>query len=88
MKSESELEQIPGVGLDMARHLINLGYTTIELLKGQDPEEMYERDCILNNQKIDKCILYVYRLAVYYANNKVYDPEKLKWWNWKDKDAK
>ena len=28
--------------------------------------------------------LYVWRLAVYYAENKEKDPEKLKWWYWKD----
>ena len=35
----------------------------------------------------EKCVLYVFRLAVYYANNEVHEPEKLKWWYWKDKKA-
>jgi hypothetical protein len=29
-------------------------------------------------------MLYVFRTAVYYASNSKHDPEKLKWWNWKD----
>ncbi|WP_334292712.1 helix-hairpin-helix domain-containing protein [Parasporobacterium paucivorans] len=29
-------------------------------------------------------MLYVFRCAVYYANEEAHDPEKLKWWNWKD----
>jgi len=28
-------------------------------------------------------LLYVFRCAVYFAENKNPDPEKLKWWNWK-----
>ncbi|NMB56563.1 pathogenicity locus, partial [Candidatus Beckwithbacteria bacterium] len=31
----------------------------------------------------DRCLLYVFRCAVYYAKGGR-DPEKLKWWNWKD----
>jgi len=34
----------------------------------------------------DRCLLYVFRCAVYYASTspELYDIEKLKWWNWKD----
>jgi predicted flap endonuclease-1-like 5' DNA nuclease len=37
---KSELEQIPGIGKNMARHLMNAGYPTIASLKRQDPEEI------------------------------------------------
>jgi hypothetical protein len=82
--AKSELEQIPGVGKNMARHLINAGYPTIESLKGQNPEEIYQKSCSYQGCQADKCVLYVYRLAVYFAENETHDPEKLKWWNWKD----
>jgi len=45
---------------------------------------MYDRLCEIRNTKLDPCVLYVFRCAVYYAGNNVHDPEKLKWWNWKD----
>ena len=34
----------------------------------------------------DRCLLYVFRCAVYFAETPVHkqDAEKLKWWNWKD----
>lgn len=32
----------------------------------------------------DRCALYVRRLAVYCAEHESWDPEKLKWWYWKD----
>ncbi len=80
----SELEQIPGIGPDMARHLMDIGYTTIASLKGQDPEEIYLRDCAHQRHEVDRCVLYVYRLAVHYADNDGILPEgKADWWNWK-----
>ncbi len=33
---------------------------------------------------LDRCVLYVFRCANYYAAHKRHDPELLKWWNWKD----
>jgi SAM-dependent methyltransferase len=35
----------------------------------------------------DRCLLYSFRCAVYYAQTEeeLREPEKLKWWNWKDK---
>jgi hypothetical protein len=87
-KKTTELRKIPGVGKATEQDLIALGYTTINSLKGQDPEEMYKKDCEMRGVKIDRCQLYVYRLAVYYAENEAHDPEKLKWWHWKDKNLK
>ena len=81
----SELRKIPGVGKETEKDLIRLGYPTIESLKSADPEELYEQDCILQNQKIDRCQLYVYRCAVYFAKTEHPEPEKLKWWNWKER---
>lgn len=81
---KTELRKIPGVGKETEKDLIRLGYTTIESLKGQNPEEIYQRDCTMQGCKIDRCQLYVYRCAVYFAETPNPDPEKCKWWNWKD----
>lgn len=84
MNDKTDLTQIPGIGPNMARHLINAGYPDIDSLKGQDPEEIYQKDCLFQGVQADRCALYCYRLAVVYAEGKIDDPEKLKWWNWKD----
>lgn len=81
---QTPLQQIPGIGPNMQQHLEALGYSSVESLNGADPEDMFLRDCALNGAPVDRCVLYVYRCAVYYANNKTHDSEKLKWWNWKD----
>jgi len=82
---KSELEQIPGIGTNMAQHLIAAGFPAINSLKGQDPEDVYLRDCTTQKCEVDRCALYVYRLAVCYADNDgELPPEKAHWWNWKD----
>ena len=81
----TDLFDIPGVGPNMKTHLMRLGIHCIEDLRGQDAEKLYNRDCLLHGATLDRCVLYVYRLAVYYAENEVHEPEKLKWWNWKDR---
>ena len=79
-----ELRRIPGVGKEIEKDLQMLGIETVESLKNADPEEMYERECRMKGCHIDRCQLYVYRCAVYYASTDHHEPEKLKWWNWKD----
>jgi hypothetical protein len=82
---KSDLCEIPGIAAKMAQHLVKAGYPTIESLKNADPDEVYARYCLTqSNANPGKCPLYVYRLAVYYANGGR-EPEKLKWQNWKDK---
>jgi len=59
-------------------------YEKIEDLKDKDPLELYEMDCKAKGFKEDRCQLYLFRMAVYYASNEKHDKEKLKWWYWKD----
>ena len=80
----TDLTEIPGIGVKMAQHLINAGFPDIESLKGQNPEDIYRKDCLFQGVQVDKCALYCYRLAKAYADGTITDPEKLKWWNWKD----
>ena len=80
----TELTNIPGIGNNMKQYLMNIGYNCVEDLKGQNPEEIYEKHCLFEGYKVDRCCLYVYRLAVAFAEDKIDDSEKLKWWNWKD----
>jgi hypothetical protein len=79
-----ELMNIPGIGKKMAEDLRLLGIKDQQDLVGQDPELLYERLCAVKGFQVDRCVLYVFRCAVYYATEKQQDPEKLKWWNWKD----
>lgn len=80
-----DLQTIPGVGRRISQHLKAIGIHCVDDLKGRDPEELYQLDCIQKGFKEDRCQLYVFRCAVYYAEHEVHDPEKLKWWYWKDK---
>jgi hypothetical protein len=82
---KDQLETIPGVGLKIARDFHDLGLHSVKDLKGQSPDKLYSRLIALRGGYVDRCVLYVFRCAVYYASNGR-NPDKLKWWNWKDKD--
>ena len=82
----SDLQDIPGVGERMERHMHNIGIRCVADLAGRDPEELYSLDCLKKGFQEDRCALYVYRCAVYFAEHEEREPEKLKWWYWKDKE--
>jgi hypothetical protein len=79
-----ELRTIPGVGEKIAEDLLGLGIRSVSALKGKDPENLYRALCRKSGGPVDRCMLYVFRCAVYFASNRTHDPERLKWWNWKD----
>ncbi|MDH3987703.1 MAG: helix-hairpin-helix domain-containing protein [Gammaproteobacteria bacterium] len=80
-----ELQTIPGIGPSMSQDLRDLGIYKIEDLVGQDPERMFKRLRLMHDINMDRCVLYVFRCAVYYATEQQHEPELLKWWNWKDR---
>ena len=84
LRRGDSLEVIPGVGPSIAADLRGLGIRKVTDLERADPQKLYERLCEQTGTKQDRCVLYTFRCAVYYASRPVHDPEKLKWWNWKD----
>ena len=80
-----QLQEIPGVGKSIAEDLWLLGIRRVADLKGKDPEKLYIKRCAQVGMQIDRCLLYVFRCAVYYASTQRHEPELLKWWNWKDR---
>ncbi|PIR21555.1 MAG: pathogenicity locus [Deltaproteobacteria bacterium CG11_big_fil_rev_8_21_14_0_20_47_16] len=78
------LQVIPGVGKSVSQDLWDIGIRSVADLKGQCAETLYEKSNLHAGTIQDRCLLYVFRCAIYYAEQTTYDPEKLKWWNWKD----
>jgi len=83
-KGLQELRTIPGVGKSISLDLWNLGIYSVRALKKKNPEVLYRQHCVRVGQPVDRCLLYVFRCAVYYASHKRHNPELLLWWNWKD----
>ncbi len=83
---KTDLTTIPNVGKKTKESLFKMGITCVEDLKGKDPEKLYKRDCEIKKFEEDRCQLYLFRMAVYYAEHDVYESEKLKWWYWKDRE--
>ncbi len=80
-----ELRTIPGVGASISQDLWELGIRSVGDLRGKDPEQLYEKHYRQAGMHLDRCLLYVYRCAVYFASTKNPKPELLLWWNWRDR---
>jgi hypothetical protein len=79
-----DLRRIPGIGPSLARDLIDLGIRRVEGLRGRNPEGLYEKLCTLRGVHQDRCVLYTFRCAVYFATEPNPKSTLLKWWNWQD----
>ena len=86
-QSIKELCIIPGVGKSIANDLWNIGIRTVADLEGKDPEFLYDLSNNYAGIVQDRCLLYVFRCAVYFADTPSddHEAEKLKWWKWKDR---
>lgn len=80
----NDLQAIPGIGPRLAGKLVSLGIHSVSELKDKSPDMLFHKLCDQEGQMIDRCVLYVFRCAVYFATHQQHDPEKLKWWYWKD----
>ncbi len=83
MTDTLNLQRIPGVGPSISEDLVDLGVATVAELEGRDPNELYEALRAMRGGRMDRCVLYVFRCAVYFAETERHEPELLKWWNWK-----
>ncbi len=77
---KSEFEKIPGVGKKVASYISELGFKNLAELKKANAEKMYFEFCALRGEKIDRCLLYVFRGAVEFAKK----PHQKNWWEFKD----
>ena len=84
--AHKELMTIPGVGKSIATDLVKVGVKSIRDLRGKSPQRLYDKSNRLAGCIQDRCLLYVFRCAVYFAETPEgkRKAEKLKWWSWKD----
>lgn len=83
-REPDDLQSIPGVGPSLAQDLRDLGIQKVAELRGQNPQRLYDQLIAQRGIHQDRCVLYVFRCAVYFAETPEPDAERLKWWNWKD----
>jgi hypothetical protein len=68
----------------MADKLRGLGIRSIAELRGVDPQALYDRYQAQCGVPVDRCVLYVFRCAVYHAETPQPDPVRSQWWHFKD----
>lgn len=81
--AKDPLLAIPGVGASIAGDLRAIGIHKAADLKGRDPETLFNLSNKRAGKTQDRCLLYVFRCAVYFAEGGR-NSAKLKWWRWKD----
>ncbi|MFZ2285721.1 MAG: helix-hairpin-helix domain-containing protein [Bacteroidales bacterium] len=86
-KKSNRLEAVPGIGKSPAKDLRDLGIRKVTDLKGREPETMYNELCHRRGARQDRCVRYVFRSAVYFAETDNPDSDLVKWWNWKDRHS-
>jgi Pathogenicity locus len=74
----SDLTDIPNVGPAVARRLRQLGIASLDDLRGQDGNELYDRLCELDGTRHDPCLLDTFVAVVDYADG---DPPR-PWWEY------
>ena len=83
-RTVGSVEEVPGIGPNLAEDLRRLGIHRTSELRGRDAGALYGQLCDLAGEQVDRCVLYAFRCAVYFASHSNHDPELLKWWNWTD----
>ncbi|MBC1483669.1 Mitomycin resistance protein mcrB [Listeria sp. FSL L7-1509] len=83
----TDLIKLPGIGKKMVEMLNEIGINEIADLKEKNPLDLYMATCEKRGERMDPCVLYTYRCAVYVAETDLSEqqPDLRKWWNWKDK---
>ncbi len=80
-----ELQTLEGIGPKIALMLFKIGVRSVNDLKTANPQALYDKLCDHLGVKVDRCVLYVFRCAVYNASTPNPESELLKWWNWKER---
>lgn len=83
------LTRIPGVGKSIALDLWHIGIRTVAQLKGKNPQNLYAQSNAYAGVQQDRCLLYTFRCAVYFAETEEKPEQRmpglLQWWNWKER---
>ncbi|MFP4070464.1 MAG: 2-thiouracil desulfurase family protein [Desulfovibrionales bacterium] len=79
-----DLCRLDGIGARLSRDLWDLGIEGVADLRGRDPQHLYTRLERMRGKHLDRCVLYVFRCAVYQAENDLPEAGLTKWWNWSD----
>lgn len=66
----SNLLCIPGIGISIATKLYSMGIRSVEDLREKNPEKLYDKINKQTMEKHDRCLLYVFRCAVYFESEK------------------
>jgi hypothetical protein len=66
----------------MLRDFQLLGIRTLAQLALEDPDDLYERLCMITGEPQDACVLDLFTAAIAQARNPDLPPAQRQWWYW------
>ena len=82
MQETRQLKDLVSVGPATLKDFELLGISSVEQLIDKEPEDLYEEIKKRFEQKIDICLLDVFRVAIEQARNPSLPHEKCQWYYW------
>jgi hypothetical protein len=82
---DRSLGDLVSVGPAMLRDFELLGVRTVEQLAQREPEQLYEKLCLVTGHSQDICVLDTFSAAVAQARNPRLPAAQRQWWYWSRK---
>ena len=79
---DRRLTDLRSVGPAFVRDLHHLGIMSVQDLKEQDGNDLFERLCDFRGSYVDMCCLDVFNCAIAQARNPDLPAELCDWWTW------
>lgn len=77
-----QLKDLAGIGPRMLADFENLGISSVEELRQQNPQQLYERLSALKGVREDPCVLDTFTCAVAQARDPHLPADQCNWWYW------
>ena len=82
MKDTRKLGDLVSVGKAFLRDFEKLGIKSVEDLKNETADNLYERLCQITGQRQDPCVHDTFRCVIEQAKNPNLPKEKCQWFYW------
>lgn len=79
---ERQLRDLAGIGPRMLEDFEDLGIASVEELRNQNPQQLYERLSNLRGARMDPCVLDTFTCAVAQVKDPELPADQRNWWYW------
>lgn len=81
-REKRQLKDLAGIGPRMLEDFEVLGIASVEALRSQNPQQLYDRLSALKGARMDPCVLDTFTCAVAQAKDPQLSADRRNWWYW------